>query len=404
MRILHTADWHLHERLKGVPRRPHLVKRLEEIAAYLNEHQVDVMIVAGDLFSQGQRIEELSEAVSDIQRIFKPFLLNGGTIVAVGGNHDNEHVFNFMRSMLDLAVPINDRSTGPRPSGRLYLATRPTVLELADSARQSVQFVLLPYPTAARYLSGDKTHYESLAKRNELLHRKFEETRDRILNTVIKKHLRSVLVSHIHVRGTQLYTRHHVSESDDVVIDQGEIPAYLDYIAYGHIHKPGEVLTNTPHVRYAGSIERMNYGECNDDKSVVLVDIGPDGRRGDPVCLPLHATPIYRVEILHPETDMQGLRELYLDHAEALVSYRLVYKPGEHNLDSLTNELESIFPNWYEAQIEAEGANTSIGTFDATAPDDMATTVESYLQVHLADNPQREEILKLAQELLATME
>ena len=107
MRILHTADWHLHERLKGFPRRPHLVKRLEEIAGYLDEHQVDVMIVAGDLFSQGQRIEELSEAVSDIQRIFKPFLLKGGTIVAVSGNHDNEHVFNFMRNMLDLAVPID---------------------------------------------------------------------------------------------------------------------------------------------------------------------------------------------------------------------------------------------------------------------------------------------------------
>ena len=274
MRILHTADWHLHERLKRVARRPHLVKRLEEIAGYLDERQVDVMVVAGDLFSQGQRMEELSQAVSDIQRIFKPFLLKGGTIVAISGNHDNEHVFNFMRNMLDLAVPIDARVTGPRPPGRLYLASRPTVLELADPARQSVQFVLLPYPTPARYLSEDKTSYESLAKRNELLHRKFEETRDRILNSVIKKHIRSVLVSHIHVRGTQVYTRHHVSESDDVVIDQGEIPAYLDYAAYGHIHEPGEVLRNTPHVRYAGSIERMNYGERKDGKSVVRASYG----------------------------------------------------------------------------------------------------------------------------------
>ena len=404
MRILHTADWHLHERLKRVARRPHLVKRLEEIAGYLDERQVDVMVVAGDLFSQGQRMEELSQAVSDIQRIFKPFLLKGGTIVAISGNHDNEHVFNFMRNMLDLAVPIDARVTGPRPPGRLYLAARPTVLELADPARQSVQFVLLPYPTPARYLSEDKTSYESLAKRNELLHRKFEETRDRILNSVIKKHIRSVLVSHIHVRGTQVYTRHHVSESDDVVIDQGEIPAYLDYVAYGHIHEPGEVLRNTPHVRYAGSIERMNYGEWKDDKSVVLVDIGPDGRRGDPVCLPLNATPIYRIEILHPDTDMQGLRERYPDHADALVSYRLVYKPGEHNLDSLTNELESIFPNYYEAQIEAEGASITASAFDVTAPDDMASTVEHYLQENLSDDPQRDEILKLARVLLATME
>lgn len=404
MRILHTADWHLHERLKRVSRRPHLVKRLEEIASYLDEYRIDTMVVAGDLFSQGQRMEELNEAVGDIQRIFKPFLLKGGTIVAISGNHDNEHVFNFMRNMLDLAVPIDASTIGPRPSGRLYLATRPTVLELADPAGQRVQFVLLPYPTPARYLSMDNTPYESLAQRNQLLHHKFEETRDRMLNTIIKKHIRSVLVSHVHVRGTQVYTRHHISESDDVVIDQGEIPAYLDYVAYGHIHKPDEVLRDTPHVRYAGSIERMNYGEWKDDKSVVLVDIGPDGRRDDPVCLPLNATPIHRIEILHPDTDMLGLRERYPDHADALVSYRLVYKPGEHNLDSLTSELESIFPNYYEAQIEAEGASITTNAFDVTVPDDIASTVEHYLQENLADDLQRDEILKLARVLLATME
>lgn len=404
MRILHTADWHLHERLKRVSRRPHLVKRLEEIASYLDEYRVHVMVIAGDLFSQGQRMEELSEAVSDIQRIFKPFLLKGGTIVAISGNHDNEHVFNFMRNMLDLAVPIDASITGPRPSGRLYLATRPTVLELADPAGQSVQFVLLPYPTPARYLSMDNTPYESLAKRNQLLHHKFEETRDQMLNTIIKKHIRSVLVSHVHVRGTQVYTHHHISESDDVVIDQGEIPAYLDYVAYGHIHEPGEVLRNTSHVRYAGSIERMNYGEWKDDKSVVLVDIGPDGRRDDPVCLPLNATPIHRIEILQPDTDMPGLRERYPDHADALVSYRLVYKPGEHNLDNLTNELENIFPNYYEAQIEAEGTSIAASAFDFTAPDDIASTVEHYFQENLADGPQRDEILKLVRVLLATIE
>jgi len=148
----------------------------------------------------------------------------------------------------------------------------------------------------------------------------------------------------------------------------------------------------------------MNYGEWKDNKSVVLIDIGPDGRRGNPVCLPLNATPIYRIEILHPDTDMQGLRERYPDHADALVSYRLVYKPGEHNLDSLTNELESIFPNYYEAQVEAEGASIIANAFDVTAPDDIASTVERYLQENLADDPQRDEILELARGLLATME
>ncbi|HVB21685.1 MAG TPA: exonuclease subunit SbcD [Ktedonobacteraceae bacterium] len=404
MRILHTADWHLNEYLKGVPRQPDIAKRLEEIAGYLDEHKVDVMVVAGDIFSQGTRMVELNEAINDVNRIFKPFLLKGGSIVGISGNHDNEDFFSIMRSILDMATPIDPRATGPRPQGRLYLATRPTVLELADKSGQSIQFVLLPYPTPARYLRDDNIHYQSLAQRNELLHEKFKSKLESMQRTMVKDHLRSVMVAHIHVRGMQVHTHHHVSESDDVIFDQGEIPAHWDYVAYGHIHKPQLVWKHTPHVRYAGSIERLNYGERDDDKSIVLVDIGPDGRRADPICLPLKATPIYRVEIVNPETDMQGLRERYPDHEQALVSYRLVYKPGEHNLESLMDELKQVFPRSYESQIEAEGAQVSLNTFDVTAPHDFAGTVESYLQEKLADHPQHDELLRLAQALLATIE
>ena len=118
MRILHTADWHLTEKLKLIDRHPHIVARLEQIAGLLEEHQVDVMVVAGDVFSRCTRMEEMERGVADINRIFKPFLLRGGTIVAISGNHDNEDFFAMMRSVLDLAMPVDPRLTGPRPNGR----------------------------------------------------------------------------------------------------------------------------------------------------------------------------------------------------------------------------------------------------------------------------------------------
>lgn len=91
MKILHTSDWHLNERLKHVPRQGDIVARLEEIAGYLEEYQVDVMVVAGDLFSHYNRLEELKSAMGEVNRIFKPFLLQGGTIVTISGNHDDEN-------------------------------------------------------------------------------------------------------------------------------------------------------------------------------------------------------------------------------------------------------------------------------------------------------------------------
>ena len=404
MRILHTADWHLTEKLGSIDRRPDLIARLQEIAVYLDVYKVDIMVIAGDVFSQGTRMDDLEKAMADINSIFKPFLLKGGTMVAISGNHDNEHFFAMLRTAFDLVDPISPGQAGPKPAGRLYLAAQPTVLELADRAGQSVQFVLLPYPTARRYLRDDQTHYKSLEDKHKLLHDQLLIRLEDMRQRRIKKELHSVLVSHIHVRGSQINTPYHLSESDTVVFDPGEIPASWSYIAYGHIHKPQSLL-NAPYIRYAGSIERLNYGERDDEKSVVLVDIGPRGRQEDPVCLPLKSTPFYRVEILNPETDMQGLHEHYPDAAQALVSYRVVYRPGEHNLNSITQELEAIFPRCYEMQTIPEGSISLSDDFAVTAPSrDVSGTVEDYINEKLANHPDREEVLKLARELLATVE
>jgi len=302
-----------------------------------------------------------------------------------------------------LVAPIHPGQVGPKPSGRLYLTSQPTILELADRAGQSVQFALLPYPTAKRYLKDDQMHYKSLEDKHRRLHDSLLVRLEEMRQRYIKKELYSVLVSHIHVRGSQINTPFHLSENETVVFESGEIPANWSYIAYGHIHKP-QALLNASYIRYAGSIERLNYGERTDEKSVVLVDIGPQGRQEEPICLPLKSTPFYRVEILDPAADMQGLRERYPDAEQALVSYRVIYKPGEHNLNSITQELETIFRRCYEMQMIPEGSITLSGDFEATAPSrDVPGTVESYINERLANHPEREEVLKLARELLATL-
>ena len=51
MRILHTADWHLGDRLGRIDRTADLRTAVERVAAHCQEHRVDVLLVAGDLFS-----------------------------------------------------------------------------------------------------------------------------------------------------------------------------------------------------------------------------------------------------------------------------------------------------------------------------------------------------------------
>jgi len=55
-------------------------------------------------------------------------------------------------------------------------------------------------------------------------------------------------------------------------------PAF-DYIALGHIHK-NQVLSDNPPIVYAGSLERLDFGEEEDDKGFYLIEIEPDKGTG----------------------------------------------------------------------------------------------------------------------------
>jgi exonuclease SbcD len=51
----------------------------------------------------------------------------------------------------------------------------------------------------------------------------------------------------------------------------------IDYVALGHIHKHQVIHHATPPVVYAGSIDRVDFGEEHEDKGWVLVEIGDKG-------------------------------------------------------------------------------------------------------------------------------
>src|SRR5262245_54140812 len=80
MRILHTADWHLGDRLGRIDRTPDLRAAVERVAALCRDEDVEVLLVAGDLFSELSRADSLRESIAHLQATFEPFLLGGGTI------------------------------------------------------------------------------------------------------------------------------------------------------------------------------------------------------------------------------------------------------------------------------------------------------------------------------------
>jgi exonuclease SbcD len=403
MRILHSADWHLGDRLGRIDRTADLRRAVERIASYCETEQVDVLLVAGDLFSELSRPDTLRDSIAHLQQVFLPFLRRNGTILALTGNHDNESFCQTLCHAMTLAAPVSAQAGTVLLPGRFHLAVGPTFVQLLDGSGQPVQFLLMPYPTPSRYLDAQAQRYRGVEEKNRALRAAFTDQLHQLQNHPDFNPSRpTVLAGHIHVQGTQLAHPFRISERESIIFPVTELPADFAYVALGHIHQP-QSLMGLSHVRYSGSIERLDMGEQRDEKGVVLFDIGPSGRQGEPVCLPLPATPLHDVTINHPRQELPQLRQRYPDAEQALVRYHVTYQPGTDNLEEILRDLDGIFPRWYDRDWCEAGALPDGGTDMELRTSHLSfhDTVYRYLEVELAEHPDQEALLALADELLA---
>jgi exonuclease SbcD len=391
MRILHTADWHLADRLGRIDRTDDLRRAVERVADYCREEHVDVLLVAGDLFSELAGPDALRDSIRHLQQVFHGFLRRGGTMLALTGNHDKENFCQTLRHAMHLAAPVGHDSGEVVPAGRLYLATEPSLLRLADPASgRQVQFVLMPYPTPARYLHDEAAQkYQSLDEKNRHLMAAFTDKlhafrRDPHFDAALP----AVLGAHVSVMGSTMDSLFRMSDQEDLVLSDTDALTDYAYVALGHIHKP-QFLNGRTHVRYSGSIERMDLGEKDDDKGVVVFDLGPNGLLAEPRVLPLDATRIYEIAIHAPLVELPAYRDRYADAKTDLVRINCTYTAGVDDREDVLRQLEEIFPRWYDRTItEANALGEALNLGGPSRARSFEDTVRQYLTQELTNHPE----------------
>jgi exonuclease SbcD len=404
MKILHTADWHLGDRLGRIDRTDDLRKAVERVAKLCHDEKIDLLLVAGDLFSELSRPDNLRSTIEHLQQVFEGFLLGGGTILAVTGNHDNENFCQTLRLVMTLAAPAAAQPGDLQPNGRLYLATNPTFLRLADRTGHEAQFILMPYPTATRYLRDEQSQkYASLEEKN----RHLQAAYSRWLKE-IQEHPRydagipTVLSAHIHVHGAAFPSLFRMDKDESIEFSPDDIPANVAYAALGHIHQH-QCLGGQPHLRYCGSIERLDLGEQKDQKGVVLLELGEHGLKGEPEFVPLPATPIYAIDVHDAKTEIPKLREQYASAQNDLVNLQFRYTAGKDNLEEILRDLEKIFPRWYARNwVEAGALDRPLTPGEHVRGKSFEETVRDYLKQELMNHTDedRDAVLTLAETLM----
>jgi exonuclease SbcD len=405
MRILHTADWHLGDRLGRIDRTADLRAAVERVAAHCHDENVEVLLVAGDLFSELSRADNLRESIAHLQATFEPFLLGGGTILALTGNHDNEIFCQTLRLVMTLAAPATGRLGELCPPGRLYLATDPSLVRLADKNGQQVQFLLMPYPTPARYLRDQPVQrYTTVEEKNRQLQDAFKRELTQLRQQPpFRPDLPAVLAAHIHLQSVQLPSLFRMSEQESIVFEAADLPAECAYVALGHIHQP-QAVGGRSHVRYSGSIERLDLGEQRDHKSVVVVDVGPDGLLDEPRLLPVPATAVYAIGMHNPQVELPDLRQRYSEAVRDLVHIDFTYTAGTDDLEKILRELDEVFPRWYDRHWkETSALGPAITAEGAGHGKSFEDTVRDYLNLELINHPEavRDAVLRRAEALLS---
>jgi len=184
-----------------------------------------------------------------------------------------------------VSIPYADPATGrvvpvrlssDEAAHRIHFFSSPRILRLPDrSGAFTIQLVLAPYPTADRYLPHDAgIRGLPAAERRQTLAHAFR-TRLSDAQRELDPTQPALLVAHAYVRTAETSNLFRMTEAEDIPIEPQDLPSWA-YIALGHVHK-AQTIGGRSSARYSGSIDRLDAGERNDEKSCLIVDIDRTG-------------------------------------------------------------------------------------------------------------------------------
>jgi len=255
MRILHTSDWHLGRSFHREGMLGHQADFVDHLLAVVEQEQVDVVLVAGDVYDRAlPQVDAVRLASEALARL----AASRARVVITSGNHDSAQRLGFGSELIDAAgVFIRTDLAG---------VGRPVVL---DDDHGPVAIHALPYldPDTVKQAWSLETRSHQAA---------ISAAMERVRADLDARPARSVVMAHTFVAGAEPSD----SERDISVGGVSRVAtstfAGVTYTALGHLHGP-HTLTDDGAVRYAGSPLAYSFSEAEQVKGSWLVDLDADG-------------------------------------------------------------------------------------------------------------------------------
>jgi DNA repair protein SbcD/Mre11 len=311
MRLIHTSDWHLGRTLYGEDLLPHQAAFLDWLLAESVSHEVDVVIVAGDVYD---RAVPPTDAVAVLDRALRGFAAARIPVLLISGNHDSAIRLGFGARLSELA--------GVHLRTDVADIARPVVL--ADSHGE-VALYGVPYllPDAVmNELNAGRSHASVLAAATALIR----------ADAASREIARTVVTAHAFVTGALPCDSERDIRVGGIADTPASVFAGLSYVALGHLHgqqdvapadvapadvapadvAPADVAPagESSRIRYSGSPLAFSFSERHQAKSVTLAEIDGAGavtttKLAAPVPRPLRQVRGTLDEVLsNPDSDL----------------------------------------------------------------------------------------------------
>ncbi|MCL8251015.1 exonuclease SbcCD subunit D [Aeromicrobium fastidiosum] len=259
MRILHTSDWHVGRTFHGHSTLAALDEVVEAMARVVHEHDVDVVVVAGDVYDSST---PSADAVDLLNSILLRLRDAGATVVLTSGNHDSPARLGTMSAFAAAA--------GVHVVTNPAQITQPVTL---DDEHGPVHVYGIPFlePARLRHVWSDAP----MRSQKDVLTRAMQLVRA----DLAERGGRSVVLAHTFVQGVEGES---CDSERDIVgttvggVDKVPVPVLdgVDYAALGHIHGRAQL---SPHVRYSGAPLHYSFSEAGKPRGGWLVDLDAAG-------------------------------------------------------------------------------------------------------------------------------
>lgn len=270
IRFVHTADVHFGvENYGRIDNKTGIHTRLLDFEKAFNAcvdyaiaEQVDFFLLCGDAYKTASPTPTQQKLlVSCLLKLYRAHI----PVVLLVGNHD--HPLSFGKAH---ALEI----FGNLPIDGFYVLQKPCILKLATKSG-SVQIVGIPWPTrnsialSNKPLEGGVDSIATyMAQRMSALISHFAQQLDPATPSVLAAHC---TVSSALFSGSE---KRAVYGNDPILLPSQLAIEPFDYVALGHLHRHQCINKGDyPAVVYAGSIERIDFGERDEPKGFCVVTL-----------------------------------------------------------------------------------------------------------------------------------